>query len=102
MKKGYSHYYKLLNFHAKRDGWTRCGVKLEDDLYEEGIDWLYDEDEILKIIKLVLKTPYLNRLKQFYFRLIRNKLFLVSEAKNALCVVNIRRGVCHSCTSVRW
>ena len=40
---------------------------LEDDLYEEGIDWEYDEDEILKIVKQVLKTPYLNRLKQFYF-----------------------------------
>ena len=62
--------------HAKNDGLTRCGVKLEDDLYEEGIDWEYDEDRILSIVKQVLKTPYLNRLKQFYFRLLRNNLFL--------------------------
>ena len=33
-KKGFSHFYSLLNVNAKRDGWVRCGVKLE----EEGID----------------------------------------------------------------
>ena len=75
-KKGCSHFYSLLNVNAKRDGWVRCGSKLEDDLYDEGIDWEYDEFEVLKIVMQVLKTPYLNRLKQFYFRLIRNNLFL--------------------------
>ena len=75
-KKGCSHYYSLLNVNAKRDGWVRCGIKLEDDLYDERIDWKYDEFEVLKIVMQVLKTPYLNRLKQFFFRLIRNNLFL--------------------------
>ena len=51
-------------------------MKLEDDLYEGGIDWEYDEDKILSNVKQVLKTPYLNKLKQFYFRLLRNNLFL--------------------------
>ena len=49
---------------------------MEDDLYEEGIDWEYDECEVLKFVMHVLRTPYLNRLKQFFFRLIRNNLFL--------------------------
>ena len=75
-KRGCSYFYGLLNVHAKKDGWTRCGVKLEDDLYNEGIDWEYDEDRILCIVKQVFKTPYLNRLKQFYLRLLRNNLFL--------------------------
>merc|ERR1711888_560015 len=75
-KKGCSHYYGLLNVNSKRDGWVRCGIKLEDDLYEEGIDWEYDECVVLKIIMQVLRTPYLNRLKQFYFRLIKNNLYL--------------------------
>ena len=75
-KKGCSHFYSLLNVNTKRDGCVRCGVKLEDDLYKEGIDWEYDEYEVLKIVMQVLRTPYLNRLKQFFFRLIRNNLFL--------------------------
>ena len=32
-----------------RYGWTKCGMKLEDDLYNEGIDWEYDEIKILSI-----------------------------------------------------
>ena len=75
-KKGCSHYYSLLNANAERDGWVRCGIKLEDDLYDEVINWEYDECVVLKIIMQVLRTPYLNRLKQFYFRLIRNNLLL--------------------------
>ena len=70
-----------MNISAKRDGWVRCGINLEDDLYDEGIDWEYEEFEVLKIIMQVLRTPYLNRLKQFFFRLIRNNLFLDKEAK---------------------
>ena len=38
-KKGCSYFYDLLNMHAKRDGWTMCGTKLEDKLYNEAIDW---------------------------------------------------------------
>ena len=38
----------------------RCGVKLEDDLYEEGIDWEYDEYEVLKIVRQDLRTPLID------------------------------------------
>ena len=75
-KKGCSMYYALLNVNAKRDGWVRCGIKLEIDFTEEDIDWEYDEDEVLKIVMQVLKTPYLNRLKQFFICLLRNNLLL--------------------------
>ena len=30
-KKGCSYYYSLLNANAKKDGWVRCGLKLEVD-----------------------------------------------------------------------
>ena len=57
-KKGCSHFYALLNTHAKRDGWKMCGIKLEDKIYNEGIDLECDEYEALTIVKLVYKTPY--------------------------------------------
>ena len=55
-----------MNKNANRDGWVRCGIKLEVDFTEEGIAWKYDEDVVLKTVIEVLKTPYLNRLKQFF------------------------------------
>ena len=93
-KKGCSHYYSLLNANAKKDGWVRCGLKLEDDLFEEGIDWEYDECTLLKIVMQVLKTPYLNRLKQFYFRLIRNNLFL---GKRGQTMMSTDPSLCFMC-----
>ena len=54
-KKGCSYYYSLLNANAKKDGWVRCGLKLEDDFFEEGIDWEYDEYTVLKTVMQVLK-----------------------------------------------
>ena len=80
-KKGCSYYYTLLNMNAKRDGWVNCGIKLEVDFTEEGIEWEYEEDEVLKIVIQVLKTPYLNRLKQFFIRLLRNNLFLGTKSQ---------------------
>ena len=80
-KKGCSTYYALLNVNAKKDGWVRCGIKLEVDFTEENIDWGYDDDEVLKIVMQVLRTPYLNRLKQFFIRLLRNNLFLGKKSK---------------------
>ena len=62
-KKGCSHYYSLLKVNDKRNGWFKCGIKLESDLSDEGIDWEYDEFDVLKIVMQVLKTPYLSRLK---------------------------------------
>ena len=37
-KKGCLYYYALLNVNAKRDGWVRCGIKLETDFTEEDVD----------------------------------------------------------------
>ena len=56
-KKGCSNFYALINTHAKRDRWTMCGVKLEDKLYNEGINWECDKYEVLTIVKQVYKTP---------------------------------------------
>ena len=76
MKKGCSHFYSLLNTHAKRDGWANCSIKLESEADNAGMNWEYDEFEILTIVKQVYRTPYLNRLKQFFLRLLRNNLYI--------------------------
>merc|ERR1711895_287979 len=68
--------------HAKRYGWTMCGTKLEDELYNKGIDWEWDEYEVFTIVKQVYKTPYLRRLKQFFLRLLRNNLFIGKMNQN--------------------
>ena len=52
------------------------------DYYNEGINWEYDEIRILCIVKQVYKTPYLNRLKQFFLRLLRNNLFIGKKNQN--------------------
>ena len=41
-------------------------IKLKIDFTDECIDWEYDEDEVLRIVMQVLKTLFLNRLKQFF------------------------------------
>ena len=75
-KKGSSFFYSLLNTHAKRDGWAHCSTKLESDALNEGILWNCCEHDVVSRVKQVNKTPYFNRLKQFYLRLIRNNLYL--------------------------
>ena len=74
------HYYSLLNINAKRDGWVRCGIKLEDDPYDEGIDWEYNEFEVLKIVMQVLRAQK------------------ITTSDPNIC---IRRGEGHSCTLVK-
>ena len=75
-KKGCLYFYSLLNTHYKTDGWVKCCIKMESEAENEGLDWECDEYEIIKIVKQVNKTPYLNRLKQFFLRLLRNNLFI--------------------------
>ena len=41
----------------------------------EGLSWDCDVYIITELVKQVNKTPYLNRLKQFFLRLLRNNLF---------------------------
>ena len=49
-----------VNMNANRDGLVRCGIHLEIDFTDEGIDREYDEDPVLKIAIEVLKPPYSN------------------------------------------
>ena len=74
-KKGCSYYYSLLNTHSRMDSWVNCCTKLESEAESEGLSWECDEYEILIRVKQVYKTPYLNRLKQFFLRLLRNNLY---------------------------
>ena len=74
-KKGCNFFYSLLNAHARSDGWTKCCFKMEHEAECEGLTWDCDAILITEIVKQVNKTPYLNRLKQFFLRLLRNNLF---------------------------
>ena len=82
-KKGCSYFFSLLNTHAKMDGWVNCSIKLENEAYNEGMSWECDEFEILTIVKQVYKTPYLNRLKQFFLCLLRNNLYIDRKNHNS-------------------
>ena len=88
-KKGCSYYYTMLNIHAKTDGWTRCSTKLEADAEDAGFSWECDVNDIVDIVKQVNRTPYYNRLKQFFLRLLRNNLFFGKTKHNAspVCVI---------------
>ena len=66
-KKGCAFYYSLLNTHAKSDGWVKSSIKIESDAENEGLSWECDTQYIVDIVKQVNKTPYLNRLKQFFY-----------------------------------
>ena len=88
-KKGCAFYYSLLNTHAKSDGWVRCSMKIESDAENEGLSWECDTQDIVDIVKQVNRTPYLNRLKQFFLRLLRNNLFFGKTKYNTspTCVI---------------
>ena len=88
-KKGCAYYYTMLNTHAKTDGWTRCSNKLEADAEDAGFSWECDVHDIVDIVKQVNRTPYYNRLKQFFLRLLRNNLFFGKTKYNTspVCVI---------------
>ena len=88
-KKGCAYYYAMLNTHAKTDGWIRCSTKLEADAEDAGLSWECDVQDIVEIVKQVNGTPYYNRLKQFFLRLLRNNLFFGKSKYDAspLCVI---------------
>ena len=81
-KKGSSFFYSLLNAHAKNDRWVPCSLKMESEALDEGMNWDCNEYDTLTRVKQVYKTPYFNRLKQFYLRLIRNNLFIGKNTHN--------------------
>jgi hypothetical protein len=88
-KKGCNFFYSLLNAHAKTDGWSKCCVKMEHEAESEGLNWDCEIIQIIEIVKQVNKTPYLNRLKQFFLRLLRNNLFFGKSKHNLspTCVI---------------
>ena len=65
-KKGSSYYYSLLNTHAKNKGLVSCSLKMESEAFDEGMNWDCIEYDTLVRVKHVYRTPYFNRLKQFY------------------------------------
>ena len=75
-KKGSSFFYSILNTHTKRDGWVPCSLKMESDALDKGMTWDCSEYDVITRVKQIHKTPYFNRLKQFYLRLIRNNLYI--------------------------
>ena len=55
----------------------------------EGLSWDCDTQHIIDTVQQVNRTPYLNRLKQFFLRLLRNNLFFGKTKYNIspTCVV---------------
>ena len=60
-------------------------TKTRSGFYEADLEWEYDEESLVNIVIEILKTPYLNRLKQFMLRLLRNNLFLGKKAQKNRC-----------------
>ena len=74
--KGCSCFYELLNANSKSDGWTLTELKLLSEMTDFKNDLHYENDDYMRFVKEILKMPYLNRLKQFLLRLLKNNLFL--------------------------
>ena len=49
---------------------------MESDGLDEGMTWDCSEYDVITRVKQIHRTPYFNRLKQFYLRLIRNNLYI--------------------------
>ena len=54
----------------------------------------YDNMDFMRFVKEIIKMPYLNRLKQFLLRLLRNNLLLGKRAKK---VKNPEESKCYIC-----
>ena len=79
--KGYSFFYKLLNAKAKSDGWILPELKLLTEMADFKNDLFYENADYMRFVKEILKMPYLNRLRQFLLRLLRNNLLLGKRAE---------------------
>ena len=66
---------------AKTDGWSNTSLKLEIEVSEMNQGWQYEKSELNRVVLEIIKTPYLNRLKQFMLRLLRNTLFWGKKAQ---------------------
>ena len=90
--------YEILNANSKKDGWVQANTKLEAELieFDDGLD--YDRNEFMKIVLEVIEMPFLNRLKQFMLRLLRNNLLL---GKRAYKIKNPEESLCFLCNNHR-
>ena len=96
--RGCSYFYELLCTSYKTDGWTNPELKLIAEMtnYTDNLD--YENDSYMKYVKQILKMPYLNRLRQFLLRLLRNNLLLGNRAKD---VKNDNNDYCYICNDHR-
>ena len=96
--RGCSYFYELLCANTKSDGWVIPELKLIAEMtdYEHNLE--YENHNFMKYVKEILKMPYLNRLKQFLLRLLRNNLLLGNRAKS---VKNTNEDNCYICNEHR-
>ena len=87
-------FYELLNANAKKDGWVQPKIKLEAEMIDFNNDFEYDNTDFLRFVKEIIKMPYLNRLKQFLLRLLRNNLLLGKRIEK---VENPEESLCYIC-----
>ena len=94
--KGCSFYYEILNANSKKEGWIQTNIKLEAELTEFDHGLKYDKNELMKIVLEIIKKPFLNRLKQFMLKLLRNNLYL---GKRAIKIKNSEESLCFLCNN---
>ena len=90
--KGCSYYHELLSAHSKKDGWDQANCKLEAELTKFNDQLEYDTADFMKIVMQIIKMPFLNRLKQFMMKLLRNNMYL---GKRACKVKNPEESLCY-------
>ena len=76
-----SFYYELLNKNTKNDGWVLANSKIEAEFIEMDENRPYNSEYLPRIVSEIIKMLYLNRLKQFMLRLLRNNLYLGNKAQ---------------------
>ena len=78
------------------DGWVNPELKLLAEMTEYTNDLNYENDNYMNYVKQILKMPYLNRLRQFLLRLLRNNLLLGNRAKNVKTLDNDNCYICNN------
>ena len=82
----------------RTDGWTTPDIKLIAEMTDFTDNINYENDDYMKFVKQILKMPYLNRLRQFLLRLMRNNLLLGNRAKN---IKTLNNDYCYICNDHR-
>ena len=94
--KGCSYFYGLLCTKYKADGWISPELKLLAEMTEHTDNLSYENDSYMNYVKQILKMPYLNRLRQFLLRLLRNNLLLGNRAKTVKTIDNDNCYICNN------